>query len=200
MYVGRILETAPLPMDRFDPMNVANVAKQHLESIQEPRRRQVLQNFIDHAAAEATGDYDALMASCSRKKQEYATFGSSFGAPQSYEELEVHYRGLIESNIYLIHLEVEKLIVDDDALLVEGIVHQLYPGALIKPIYGIEVEDESAVYQLTKRTAVTFVFDEDGLGAGEQAYSEGPTTAADLTRLEPDEVPAQFYANPLTGG
>jgi len=197
MYIGRILESKPLPMNQFDTMNVAKIATEHLASITEPRRRQVLQNFIDHATAEANGDYDALMASCSRKKQEYATFGSSFGAPQSYEELEVHYRGLIESNIYLIHLEVEKLIVGTDALLVEGIVHQLYPGQLIKPIHGIEVEDTSAVYQLTKRSSITFVFDEDGLGAGEQAYSEGPTTAADLTRLDPEEVPEQFYANPL---
>ena len=184
-------------MDQFDTMNVAKVATKHLESITEPRRRQGLQNFIDHATAEANGDYDALMASCSRKKQEYATFGSSFGAPQSYAELEVHYRGLIESNIYLIHLEVEKLVVGTDVVMIEGIVHQLYPGQLIKPIHGIEVDDESAVYQLTKRSAITFVFDEDGLGAGEQAYSDGPTTAADLTKLRPDEVPEQFYSNPL---
>ena len=198
MYIGRILESKPLPMEKFDPMHVAKVATKHLESIEEPRRRQILQNFIDHAAAEATGDYDALMASCSRKKQEYATFGSSFAAPQSFEELEAHYRGLIEANIYLIHLEVEKLVVGTDVVLVEGIVHQLYPGELIKPIHGIEVEDESAVYQLTKRTSITFVFDEDGLGAGEQAYSDGPTTAADLTKLDPSEVPEQFFKNPLT--
>ncbi|MDG2304557.1 MAG: hypothetical protein P8R42_07840 [Candidatus Binatia bacterium] len=196
MYVGKILENKPIPMSEFDTMAVAKVARRHLESIHEPRRRQVLQNFIAHAEAEAAGNYDALMESCSRKKQEYAAYGSTFGAPQSYEELEVHYRGLIDANIYLIHFECEKLIVGDDALLIEGLVHQLYPGNLVKPILGIDVDDEAAVYQLTKRTAVLFTFDEDGLGAGEQAYSEGPTTAADLMAVAADEVPAAFHAPP----
>ncbi len=197
MYVGRILESKPIPMSEFDPMNIVKVARAHLETIEEPRRRQILQNFIDHAEAEGRGDYERLMASCSKKKQEYATFGSEFGAPQSYAELEEHYRGLIASNIYLIHFEVEKLVVGTDVVFVEGIVHQLYPGELLKPIFGIEVDDPSAVYQLTKRTALTFVFDEDGLGAGEQAYSDGPTTLDDLVKVAPEEVPKAFYENPL---
>ena len=145
MYIGRILESKPIAMSDFDTMAVVKVAREHLGTINEPRRRAILENFIDHAAAEASGDYAALMASCSKKKQEYATFGSEFGAPQSYEELEVHYRGLIESNIYMIHFEVEKLAVGDDVLFLEGIVHQLYPGNLLKPIFGFEVDDEAAV-------------------------------------------------------
>lgn len=197
MYIGHMLEAKPIPMSEFDTMAAVKTARRHLESIKEPRRRQILENFIEHAGAEASGDYDALMASCSRKKQEYATYGSDFGAPQSYEELEVHYRGLIESNIYLIHFEIEKLIVGEDALFVEGLVHQLYPGNLIKPIFGIEIDDESAVYQLTKRTGLTFTFDEEGLGAGEQAYSDGPTTLDDLVKVAPEEVPPAFYENPL---
>jgi len=198
MYIGRILETKPIAMGDFDPMNVVKVARRHLETIEEPRRRQILENFIEHAEAEGRGDYEALMASCSRKQQEYATFGSDFPAPQSYAELEAHYHGLIASNLYLIHFEVEKLIVGTDALFVEGLVHQLYPGALIGPLFDVHVDDESAVYQLTKRTALTFVFDEDGKGAGEQAYADGPTTLADFVKLAPEEVPEAFHRNPVS--
>ena len=199
MYIGRILESKPIPMSEFDPTAVVKLARRHLETIEEPRRRQILENFIEHAEAEALGDYEALMASCSRKEQHYATYGSRFGVPQSYEELEKHYRGLIESNIYLIHFEAEKLVVGSDVVVVEGLVHQLYPGHLLGPLFGIEVEDPKAVYQATKRTCVLFVFDEDGKGAGEHAYSEGDLTAADLVKLAPEEVPEQFWSNPLTG-
>ncbi|MBJ22071.1 MAG: hypothetical protein GY910_27885 [bacterium] len=198
MYVGQILENKPIDMERFDTMAVVEVAQRHLETIKEPRRRQILQNFIDHARTEASGDYEGLMATCSRKEQHYASYGSRFGAPQSYAELEVHYRGLIESNIYVIHFEAEKLVVGDDALVVEGLVHQLYPGNLIEPIYGIAVDDPDAVYLATKRTCVFFVFDEDGMGAGEHSYSDGPLTADDLVKLAPDEVPERFFKNPLT--
>lgn len=197
MYVGYVLENRPISMKEFDPSNVVNVARRYLETIREPRRRQILENFIEHAEAEATGRYEDLMASCSRKRQQYATFGSDFPAPQSYEELEAHYRGLIESNLYLIHFEVEKLIVGDDEIFLDGLVHQLYPGGMIGPLFGVQVDDESAVYQLTKRTGVAFVFDEEGKGAGEQAYSDGPTTLEDLVKLAPEEVPEAFHRNPL---
>ena len=199
MYIGHVLENRPIPMKEFDPLAVAKVARRYLETIQEPRRRQILENFIEHAEAEASGRYEDLMASCSRKRQQYATFGSEFPAPQSYEALETHYHGLIAMNIYLIHFEVEKLIVGDDELFVDGLVHQLYPGALVKQLFGLPVDDESAVYQLTKRTGIVFVFDEDGKGAGEQAYSDGPTTLEDFVKLAPDEVPEAFHHNPLTG-
>lgn len=199
MYIGRILEKKPIAMKDFDPMAVAKVARRHLETIREPRRRQILENFIEHAEAEGRGDYEALMASCSRKRQQYATHGSAFPAPQSYAELEEHYRNLIAMNLYLIHFEVEKLVVGEDVVFVEGLVHQLYPGQLIEPLFGLEVEDSKAVYQLTKRTALSFVFDEEGKGAGEHAYADGPTTLDDLVKVPIEEVPRAFFKNPLAG-
>ena len=90
------------------------------------------------------------------------------------------------------------VLAEMNVLFLEGIVHQLYPGNLLKPIFGFEVDDAAAVYQLTKRTALTFVFDEDGLGAGEQAYSAGPTTIDDVVKVAASEVPEAFHHNPLT--
>lgn len=199
MYIGRMLEKKPIAMKDFDTLAIARVARRQLETIREPRRRLVLENFIEHAEAEGRGDYDALMASCSRKQQVYATHGSDFPAPQSYEELERHYFGLISMNLYLIHFEVEKLVVGEDVVFVEGLVHQLYPGHLVEPFFGVKVPEPARVQQLTKRTALTFVFDADGKGAGEHAWSDGPTVAADFTPVADDEVPAIFYANPLAG-
>jgi hypothetical protein len=199
MYVGRVLENEPVDMRRFDTTAVARFARRHLESIREPRRRQVLENFIEHAEAEASGQYDRLMATCSKKRQSYTQYGAPGGEhlPQSYAELEKHYHNLIAANIYLIHFEAEKLAVDDDVVFIEGLVHQLYPGQLVEPIFGIAVDDPEAVYQLTKRTALSFVFDEDGLGAGEHAFSAGPVVSEDLTKVDPALVPRAFYENPL---
>jgi len=199
MYIGHVLEKKPIDMKEFDTMSVARVARRVLQTIEAPRRRQILQNFIEHAEAEAAGDYETLMASCSRKRQHYAVYASNFPAPQSYEELEKHYRGLIASNIYLIHFEVEKLVVGEDVVFVEGLVHQLYPGHLVQGIFDIDVDDPQAVYQATKRTALSFVFDEDGKGAGEHAYSDGPMTRSDLTKVPPELVPPAYHSNPLTG-
>jgi hypothetical protein len=198
MYVGHVLEKKPIDMQAFDTMAVAKLARRHLESVEGPRNRQILENFIEHAEAEASGDYQALMASCSKKRQEYATHGANFPAPQSYEELEKHYHNLIASNCYLIHFEAEKLAVDEDVVFLEGLVHQLYPGQLVEPIFGIDIGDPEAVYQLTSRASLTFVFDEDGKGAGEHAYSDGPPTRSDFEKVPPNLVPKAFYENPLS--
>jgi hypothetical protein len=197
MYLGRILEERPIPMADFDTMAVSKVARAELERTEGAYRRKILENFIAHAEAEASGDYAALMASCSKQKQVYATHGSDFPTPQSYEELEKHYHSLIAMNIYLIHFETEKLVVGNDCVMIEGIVHQLYPGNLVEPFYGFAVDDPDAVYLASKRALVTFVFDDDGLGAGEHAYSDGPLEARNLTKLAPEEVPPAFHANPL---
>lgn len=189
MYIGHVLENRPIDMREFDTMAVAKFARRHLETIEEPRRRQILENFIEHAEAEGSGDYEALMASCSRKRQQYAVYGSDFPQPQSYEEVEQHYQGLIAAKLYLIHFEVEKLVVGTDVVFLEGLVHQLYPGSMIEPIFGFSVDHPEGVYQLTKRTALTFVFDEDGKGAGEHAYSDGATGPDDLTLVPADLVP-----------
>ncbi len=204
MYIGRQVPEAPIDIERFDPLAVAHVAEEMLRELKEPRRRAVLQNFIDHARAEAQGDYDALMASCSRKRQSYAVYGSQMGSPkegqpQSYAELKTHYRMLIELNLYLIHFEAEKLTVGEDEVWVEGVVHMLLRGQMAQDVYSVKVDDPDGVYMLNKRTVIAFIFDEDGLSCGEHAYSDGPTTAANLSPVPIDQVPEQFWNNPLTG-
>ncbi|HQR02694.1 MAG: hypothetical protein JSR19_11655 [Proteobacteria bacterium] len=201
MYIGRTLEEKPIPMDQFNPGNVVQVAREYLATLTGSRQRQILENFIEHAEAECGGRYEELMASCSQERQVYAAYGAgadySAYLPQDYTALTQHYRNLIAANIYLIHMEVEKLIVGEDELVVEGIVHQLHSGAMIETIHGIRMDDPAAVYQLTKRTCIFFVFDPAGKGAGELAYSNGPTTAADIVKVDPAKVPPAFWRNPL---
>lgn len=201
MYIGRTLEEKPIDMRNFNPTHVVEVARAYQQKLTNPRQRQILQNFIEHAEAEGQGLYDTLMATCSRHSQHYSAYGAggdySAHLPQSYAALEQHYRGLIAANVYLIHFEVEKLIVGEDELVIEGIVHQLHSGAMLKAIHNIEVDDPEAVYQLTKRTCLFFIFDQDGKGAGEEAYSNGASTAADVVKVDPALVPAAFWRNPL---
>jgi hypothetical protein len=201
MYIGRTLVETPIDMRSFNPTHVVEVARDYLKTLNSPRQRLILENFIEHADAEGKGLYELLMKSCSRHSQHYSAHGAGGDyaehLPQSYSALETHYYGLIAANIYLIHFEVEKLIVGENELVVEGIVHQLHSGEIIKTIYNIDVDDPKAVYQLTKRTCVFFIFDAEGKGAGEEAYSNGPTVAADIVKVDPSLVPAAFWKNPL---
>jgi len=202
MYIGKTLPQRPIPFEEFDPDYLCNwVRNEVMPTIEGERRRLVCQNFIDHACAESKGNYEVLMASCSRKRQDYRRWGKGDDGlmdgiqPQSYEELEVFYANLVKFNLFVIHLEPEKFLVAEDTICIEGNVHQMYPGAMLPIAFGIDVDDEDAVYMLTIRMALFFVFDEDGMGCGEQSYTNGDPTPASFVKVPHEYVPQRFWDN-----
>lgn len=200
MYIGKLIEERPLDMRYFNSSASKEKATEILASITEPRRRQIMQNYIDHAYYEGTGDLQKLMPLCSRETQEYLKIGDGNpeeGLPQSYAELEQYYERLVRSNIYLIHREIDKLVVGEDALLTDGVIHTLYPGAYLQGEMQLPNINPAAVYQLTKRVPVVFLFDEQGLSIGEHIYITA--SQAQITEVDNDMVPDTFWNNPLTG-
>lgn len=202
MYVGHEIEAGPIDMARFDVTAAARAANEHLKRISDPRRRRILVNFRDHALAEALGDHAALMATCSKQHQRYVIHGSDLDLehmqPQSYEALFPYYKALIDLNIYLIHTEMEKLIVDDDCLMLDAVVHQLISGEQARDFFGVAEVDPAAIYQAWSRAAIMFIFDEDGLGCGEHSYSDGGIGLERMQVVPPEQVPAQYFSGPRT--
>ena len=204
MYIGRKLEIAPLDMRTFDTTHIARVANDLLTRIREPRRRQILINFRDHAMAEAVGDHEALMATCSQKSQRYEVYGTGkdFDAarlmPGSYEALWHHYKALIDMNLYLIHTAPEKLVVGEDCVVLEGNVHQVMSGQSIEAFFGVGGLAPDTVYQNTARICLIFTFDEEGKGNGEHSYSVGSISQDTLTEVPAALVPKEFYTGPRT--
>lgn len=203
MWVGRILPERHIDMKDFNQRAISETAREVLKTIKEPQRRAILENFIEHAESECTGDYDRLIASCSSKSQTYAVYGASEAIaemqPKSVEEMKDFYRVLVESNVYMIHGEIEKLIVGDHDLYVEIILHQLYPGEVLPMAFGVEFGEEGEVWQLTQRVATVFCFDDENKGCAEHSWTDGPTKPEWLRKEDPRTVPAQFWNNPVTG-
>lgn len=202
MYTAERLSEQPIDMALFDPTTMARFANEQLKTISEPHRRRILINFRDHALAESMGDYDALMATCSRKSQRYEVYADNDNEftrnqPHSYDELVPHYRALIDANMYLIHGEPDKLIVGDDSLMAEMVQHMVVPGLIAKLAFGVEEAQEEGVYLFTTRVAVIFIFDEDGLGCGEHAFG-GKTSIEQMRLLSRDEIPEQYFSGTKT--
>jgi hypothetical protein len=199
MYRTEAAAESPIPMQDFDSHTQVKVLRKVLESITDPRRRLILARTIEHADAEGNGRYPELIATCSKQRQSYRYWGSGDSSlvpktPQTYAELEVYYKGVIDSKTWMIHHELDKVIVGDDEVVMDGVIHQLYPTALIEPLFRFEPNQDYRAYQLTKRLIITFMFDNDGLSCGEHAYSDGPITAKDLTPVEDRYLPDLFKA------
>jgi hypothetical protein len=185
-------------MQDFDTHIQLKSLRKVLETLTDPRRRQILTETIKHAEAEGSGRYEALMATCSKKHQSYRFWGSGSSSahetPQSYAQLEVYYKGLIDSKIWMIHHDLDKVVVGDDEVVMDGVLHQLFPTALIEPYFRFAPDLSYRAYQLTKRLIITFFFDEDGLSCGEHAYSDGLITPKDFTPVADQYLPDLFKA------
>ncbi len=100
MYTG-FLEERHIEMEDFDNLSISHTARAELEKIKEPHRRRILENFIEHAEAETTGNYEALIESCSAKTQTYAVYGcNEFQKsiqPQDVESMKEFYHMLVAS-------------------------------------------------------------------------------------------------------
>ena len=202
MYIGHTLPERPIPFEEFDPDYLANFVREKiLPTLSNERSRLICQNFIDHASAECKGDLDNLLKSCSLKRQDYRRWGKGDDGlmegiqPQSYDELCVFYGSLVTFNLFVIHMELEKFVVGQDTLCLEGNVHQMYPGSMLPVAFGIEPDDEDAVYMLTIRMCLFFIFDEDGMGCGEQSYTNGDPTEASFVKVPNEFVPQRFWDN-----
>lgn len=203
MYAGKILEEKHIDMKDWDARALYKQIKEIQKSYTDPQRIAVLENLAEHADAECVGDYERLIASCSDKSQTYAVYGClphvKEMQPTTVEEMKDFYRLLIESNVYCIHAEIEKLIVDDHQLFIEIMLHQLYPGDVIPLAFGFDFGEAGEVYQLTQRVATVFLFDEDNKGCGEISFTDGVSRPEQLRKEDPKAVPEYFWNNPLTG-
>ena len=200
MYIGHEIPTGPIDMSQFDTSHAARVANEHLKSIQNPRRRQILINFRDHALAESLGDHTALMATCSQAQQRYVIHGSAIDTshmqPQNYAEVFDYYKALIDLNLYLIHTELEKLSVGEDCLMLDAVVHQVVGGQSARDFFGIGEAQPDKIYQAWSRAAIMFTFDENGMGCGEHSYSDGGIHIGRMQEIPEELVPPQYLSGP----
>lgn len=189
----------PILMKDFDNSAHVKALKRELETIQDPRRRKILENSIEHAIAEGEGNYDRLMNSCSRKRQSYYFWGSAAGTVQnpvksSYEELKAFYRAIIDSGAWNIHYDLDKIVVGDDAVVMDGVMHQIFPTAVVNAMMPYKLDETHQAYQMSKRLTVAFLFDEDGVSCGEHSYTNGPVSPNDFTPVDAQYVPASCKA------
>jgi hypothetical protein len=98
------------------------------------------------------------------------------------------YEDFAASGAQKLQLDIERLIVDRDCILTEGVMRMAYPGRTLSA-RGIEVDDLDADYLFETRMAVVWPIDEHGLFIGEDSYTAGDGFAGIAERkIDPSEV------------
>jgi hypothetical protein len=176
---------------KIDPSNTWRKVEERLKWEKDPRRRRNLETVLAHMKAETVGDLDGLMATITTKREpHYHAYGTDDPvlSPKGRDAVRQFYAAFVASGAVKLELDVDRLVVDQDCVVTEGLMKIAYPGSLLR-LMGHAVPDADASYLFETRMCILWPMDEDGLVIGEDTYSAGDGFAGIAERkLGPGDI------------
>jgi hypothetical protein len=176
-------------MALIDPTVTFRKVEERLETETDPVLRRNLDTLLTHMKAEMAGDVDGLLATLNDNPR-YHAYGSddASSSPVGRDGVREFYDRFIASGAGQLQLDIDRLVVDKECILTEGVMRIAYPGRTLRAM-GVEVDDDDAYYMYETRMATLWPFDENGLARGEDTYTgaDGFAGIADR-KLAPDDI------------
>jgi len=167
------------------------MAESRLQRESDPRRKQTLETIIQHAKAECTPDYEALMATVSPRAHyhNYSDTADPIHSPKGKDGVAAYYKMIVESGLGRIEHACERMAVGRDTITTEGQMKMAYPGAVLTAM-GIDVPDPGGLYLYQTRLLIVWDFDEDGLVLCEDSYDGGGPKFEGIAErpVEPEQI------------
>lgn len=166
--------------------------EERLAREEDPVLRRNLETVLAHMKAEVAGDIDALLDTLSPDVAYH-----SYGAlevpelnPVGRGGVRAFYERFIASGATRLQFDVDRLVVDRECVVTEGVMRMAYPGRTLAAM-GVDVDDPDAAYLFETRMAVLWPMDRDGLAKGEDTYTgwDGFEGIGDR-KLAPSEIVA----------
>ena len=105
--------------------------------------------------------------------------------------MRAYYTEMVRSRTNFLGTDVDRVVVDDQCVVSEGFVKQVYPGAEAMRL-GFPVDDPGEDYLLVFRTLVVMPVDGDGLIEGEDIYLSGLSRTI---KLSPSDLPKAYASS-----
>jgi hypothetical protein len=161
--------------------------EERLATETDPILRRNLELLLQHQKAEAALDMERLMATVSERAR-YESFGGNTPPLVGKGAVRAFYEAFAASGAYKLQLDTDRLVVDRDCILTEGVMRMAYPGRTLAA-RGVEVDDPDAYYLFETRMAIVWPIDEDGLFIGEDSYTGGDGFAGIAQRkIDPADI------------
>jgi hypothetical protein len=122
--------------------------------------------------AEAVGDVDRLMATVAEDAHYHFYNGPAAGEFKGRAAVRRFYEMFTASGAEKLQHDIDRLVVDRDCILTEGLMRIAFPGRTLIA-RGIEVDDPDALYLYECRAAIMWPFNHEGLLMGEDSYFAG---------------------------
>ena len=171
----------------IDPNRTWAKVEERLAAETDPVLRRNLETVLEHIKAEAVGDIDGLLATLSDDVHPRVRHDRGAMNPAARTGCAV-LRGVHRVGRDELQLEVDRLVVDRDCILTEGVMRMAYPGRTLAA-RGIDVDDPDAYYLYETRMATLWPIDADGKARGEDTYTGGDGFAGIADRkLRPEDI------------
>ena len=160
---------------KIDPSNTWRKVEERLKHETRPKLRRNLETVLAHMQAEAAGDLDGLMATITtRHVPHYNAYGTDdpILSPRGHAAVRQFYAAFVASGAVKLELDVDRLVVDDDFIVTEGLMKIAYPGNLLR-LMGHEVDEPEASYLFQTRMCVLWPMDEESKVIAEDTYTGG---------------------------
>ena len=162
----------------FDPERSWSSIEIRMQQETEPRRRQLLEQVRNHMRSEIRGELEALMATLVDEPQ-YHFFGMGpDAAPKGRTAVEAFYKQMLASGGNRFEFEMRRVVVDDGAVITEGLLRQLMPGSAVLASQIQEVDEEAvdsdADYLSEMQILTVWPAGADGRLVGEDIYFGSP--------------------------
>ena len=160
---------------KLNPNNTWTMVEKRLQSETDPVLRENLELVLEHMKREAEGDIEGVVATLTDSPRYVMHVdpdvpmmnpNGSKDAVRAFYDLTI-----IQTGAHRLELACDRVIVDRDAVMTEGVMRMAYPGKTIAAM-GIEVDDPDAYYLYETRMGVVWPVDREARKLiGEESYT-----------------------------
>lgn len=151
------------------------------------RKRTILENVLAHMKAESVPDLDGLMATLAPEPQYHFWGPTGDTGPKGTDAVRGFYTAFANSGAHRLEYDVERLVVDDDCVVLEGVMRIIYPGRTLAAM-GRDVADPDGWYLYEDRMVTFWPYDTEGRLLAEDSYTVGIGFDR-MRQLSVDEIP-----------
>jgi hypothetical protein len=176
---------------KIDPNKTWKRVEERLAVETDPLLVRNLQVVLEHMRAEAKLDIAGLLDTLSEDVHYHAYTGRDLIpelCPKGKPAVQKFYRDFVASGAHKLELDVDRLVVDRDCVLTEGVMRMAYPGKTLQSM-GKAVDDPNAYYLYEARMAVLWPIDENGKILAEDTYTGGDgLDGIENRKLDPTDI------------
>jgi hypothetical protein len=177
--------------DLIDRTKMFRLLEERIAKTTNPRHLLMLNRVLQHAKGEAELDLDLVMSTLSTDPRYVAWGAPADMSPVGRQAVRTFYEEtIVQGGQFFLEFDMDRIVVDDDAIVTEGNFRSLYHGADAAR-RGFPVDDPEGIYLLSLRMLIVWPFDAEGFIKGEETYS-AVTTPDFFKKVEASEVPPEF--------